>query len=66
MPPADPNRSITASEFYDTLRMVFKVFTQGMMDDDIDRAIEEAKRNTDAHREIFDLLLERMRRREQA
>jgi hypothetical protein len=65
MTPADPNRHVTASEFYDTLRTVLKVFSQGMVDDDIDRAIEKAKGDADANQQLLDLLVEREMRRHQ-
>jgi len=61
---SDRNRNITAEEFYDTLREVLKIFTQGMMDDEINTAIERAKASADTRQELFNLLvLREMERR---
>jgi hypothetical protein len=61
--PSDPNRNITAEEFYDTLREVLKIFTQGMMDEEMNTAIEHAKASADARQELFALLVLRELRR---
>ncbi len=60
---SDPNRNITAEEFYDTLREVLKIFAPGMMDEEMNTAIEHAKADADTRQELFTLLVLRELRR---